>query len=158
MCQTCGCGDPEVVAVDVHDRILAANDGQARHNREHFAEHGVVAVNVMGSPRSGKTALLESTARELDSRPIGAIVGDLVTDRDADRLEAAGVPALAITTGNACHLDAQMVHRALHLFPWWNLDFLFIENVGNLVCPAVYELGQAANVVVLSVTEGRTSR
>jgi hydrogenase nickel incorporation protein HypB len=154
MCQTCGCGDPEIVTVDVHDRILAANDAQARHNREHFAEHGVVALNVMGSPGSGKTALLEATARALGSRQIGALAGDLATDRDAQRLEAAGIPALAITTGSACHLDAQVVHQALHRFPWWNLDFLFIENVGNLVCPAVYDLGQAANVVVLSVTEG----
>ena len=155
MCQTCGCGDAEVIAVDVHDRILAANDARARHNREHFAEHGVVAVNVMGSPGSGKTALLEATAmRTMESRQIGALAGDLATDRDANRLESAGIPALAIATGSACHLDAQMVHRALHAFPWRNLGFLFIENVGNLVCPAVYDLGQAANVVVLSVTEG----
>ena len=80
--------------------------------------------------------------------------GDLATDRDAARLRAAGIPAKEITTGSACHLDADLVHRALHDFPWQNLDVLFIENVGNLVCPAIYDLGQAANIVVLSVTEG----
>jgi hydrogenase nickel incorporation protein HypB len=82
------------------------------------------------------------------------VAGDLETERDADRLRAAGVPAAAITTGSACHLDAEMIHRVLHHFPWQELDYLFIENVGNLVCPAIYDLGQAANVVALSVTEG----
>ena len=155
MCQTCGCGDPEIVPIDVHERILAGNDRTARHNREHFAERGVLAVNLMGSPGSGKTAVLEATARALRDRlRLGAISGDLATDRDAARLRAAGVPSIAITTGSACHLDAEMVHRALHDFPWKDLDLLFIENVGNLVCPAVYDLGQALNVVALSVTEG----
>ena len=154
MCETCGCGDPAIIPVDVHDRILAGNDAQARHNRDHFDQSGVTAVNIMGSPGAGKTALLEATAAVLGGRRIGALAGDLATDRDAARLEAAGIPALSITTGNACHLDAQMVHRALHRFPWSRLEFLFIENVGNLVCPAVYDLGQSANVIVLSVTEG----
>ena len=154
MCETCGCGDPAIIPVDVHDRILVGNDAQARHNRDHFDQNGVTAVNIMGSPGAGKTALLEATAAVLGGRHIGALAGDLATDRDAARLEAAGIPALSITTGNACHLDAQMVHRALHRFPWSRLEFLFIENVGNLVCPAVYDLGQSANVIVLSVTEG----
>ena len=154
MCETCGCGDPAIIPVDVHDRILAGNDAQARHNRDHFDQNGVTAVNIMGSPGAGKTALLAATAAVLGGRRIGALAGDLATDRDAARLEAAGIPALSITTGNACHLDAQMVHRALHRFPWSRLEFLFIENVGNLVCPAVYDLGQSANVIVLSVTEG----
>ncbi len=154
MCETCGCGDPAIVPVDIHDRILAGNDAQAGHNREHFAAHGVTAVNVMGSPGAGKTALLEATAGVVGHRRIGALAGDLATDRDAARLAAAGIPALSITTGNACHLDARMVHQALHCFSWSHLEFLFIENVGNLVCPAVYDLGQIANVVVLSVTEG----
>ena len=113
----------------------------------------------MGSPGAGKTAVLEATARALDgSRLIGALAGDLATDNDARRLSAAGIRAESITTGSACHLDAGMVHHALHHLPWSDLDYLFIENVGNLVCPAVYDLGQAANVVVLAVTEGRTSR
>jgi hypothetical protein len=83
-----------------------------------------------------------------------ALAGDLATDYDARRLNAAGITALSITTGSACHLDAEMVHHALHGFPWRDADFLFVENVGNLVCPAVYDLGQAVNVVALSVTEG----
>jgi len=154
MCDTCGCGDPELVAVDVHERILAGNDRTAAHNREHFRERGVVAINLMGSPGAGKTAVLEATARRLDGRRLGALAGDLATDHDAARLQAAGIVAKSITTGSACHLDAAMVHRALHDFPWRELDYLFVENVGNLVCPAVYDLGQAVNVVALAVTEG----
>jgi hydrogenase nickel incorporation protein HypB len=155
MCQTCGCGDPEIVPVELSERILAGNERTARHNREHFEEHGVLAVNLMGSPGSGKTAVLEATARALSGRRrLAAIVGDLETDRDAERLRRAGIPAAAITTGTACHLDARMVHHALHGLDWEALDLLVIENVGNLVCPAVYDLGQAANVVALSVTEG----
>jgi hydrogenase nickel incorporation protein HypB len=155
MCETCGCGDPERVPVEVRESILTANDERARHNRDHFTAAGVLAVNLMGSPGAGKTALLEATARQIDGqRRIGALSGDLATARDADRLQAAGIPSLAITTGSACHLDAQLVHRALHDFAWRDLDLLFIENVGNLVCPAVYDLGQAYNVVTLAVTEG----
>ncbi len=155
MCQSCGCGDPEIVSVEVHDGILAGNDRQARHNREHLREHRIVAVNLMGSPGAGKTAVLEVTARALGGRMrLAAITGDLETDRDAVRLRAAGIPSKAITTGSACHLDASMVHHALHDLGETPVDLLFIENVGNLVCPAVYDLGQAANVVALSVTEG----
>lgn len=155
MCETCGCGDPEIVSVDVHDRILSSNERTAAHNREHFTASGVVAVNLMGSPGAGKTAVLEATARRLGAwQLVGALAGDLATERDADRLRNAGIPARSITTGSACHLDADMVHRTLHHFPWRDLDYLFIENVGNLVCPAVYDLGQDVNVVALSVTEG----
>jgi hydrogenase nickel incorporation protein HypB len=154
MCDTCGCGDPELVAVDVHERILAGNDRTAAHNRQHFRERGVVAVNLMGSPGAGKTAALEATARHLHGQRLGALAGDLATDHDAERLRSAGIVAKSITTGSACHLDAAIVHRALHDFPWRQLDYLFIENVGNLVCPAIYDLGQAVNVVALSVTEG----
>jgi len=155
MCQTCGCGDPSLVPVEIHDKILAENDRVARHNREHFAEHGVLAINLMGSPGSGKTAILESTGRTLaGGRLVRAITGDLATHRDAERLDAAGIPLVPITTGTTCHLDAELVHRALHHVPLDGLHYLFIENVGNLVCPAVYDLGQSSNVVVLSVTEG----
>ena len=155
MCSTCGCGDSELVPVEVHEKILAGNDRTAAHNRAHFEADGVVALNIMGSPGSGKTAILEATARTLsDRRRIGAISADLATERDADRLRAAGVPSLGITTGTACHLDAEMIHHALHDAPFGALDYLFIENVGNLVCPAIYDLGQSANVIVLSVTEG----
>jgi len=155
MCDSCGCGDPSIVPIDVQERILAANERTASHNREHFRLEGVVAINLMGSPGSGKTSVLEATARSLGGElRIGAVSGDLATSHDADRLRAAGVPSASITTGSACHLDAELVHHALHDFPWQNLRFLFIENVGNLVCPAVYDLGQTANVVALSVTEG----
>jgi hydrogenase nickel incorporation protein HypB len=159
MCGVCGCGDTRLVPVDVHAAILEGNDRGARHNREHFEEAGVLALNVMGSPGSGKTALLEATAGLLrSSLRLGAMSADLATERDAERLARAGIPAAAITTGSACHLDAELVHQGLHRFPgrlpWQELDILFVENVGNLVCPAVYDLGQAANVVVLSVAEG----
>ncbi len=155
MCESCGCGDTNLVPLEVHGRILSKNDRQARHNREHFVEAGVLAVNLMGSPGAGKTALLEATAKALAGRlRLGAVSGDLATDRDAQRLKAAGIPSEAITTGNTCHLDADMVHDALHHMAWRDTDVFVIENVGNLVCPAVYDLGQAVNVVALSVTEG----
>ena len=154
MCDSCGCGDTNLVPIDVQQRILSDNDRTATHNRHHFLERALLAINVMGSPGAGKTAILEATARALDGRRIGALAGDLATDHDAKRLSAAGIRASSITTGSACHLDAAMVHHALHHLRWSDLDYLFIENVGNLVCPAVYDLGQAANVVVLAVTEG----
>jgi hydrogenase nickel incorporation protein HypB len=156
MCTTCGCGDTNLVPVELHEKILAGNDRAARHNREHFVEAGVLALNLMGSPGAGKTAVLEATARAAAEKGwrLGAVSADLATDNDARRLEKAGIPSKAITTGQACHLDAELVHAALHDFPWRQTDVFFIENVGNLVCPAIYDLGQAANVVVLSVTEG----
>ena len=136
MCQTCGCGDPEIVSVDVHDQILAGNERTARHNREHFREHGVFTINLMGSPGSGKTAILEATARATGSRRrLAAISGDLATDRDAQRLRAAGIPSISITTGSACHLDAEMIHRALHHSALGNPTLLFIENVGESRLP-----------------------
>jgi hydrogenase nickel incorporation protein HypB len=155
MCDSCGCGDTNLVPIEVQQRILSDNERTAAHNRHHFVERSLIAINVMGSPGAGKTALLEATARALgDRRLIGALAGDLATDNDAQRLKAAGIRAESITTGSACHLDAGMVHHALHHLPWSDLDYLFIENVGNLVCPAVYDLGQAANIVLLAVTEG----
>ena len=155
MCETCGCGDPEIVPIEVQERILSDNDAQAGHNRSHFDGLGLLAINLMGSPGAGKTAVLEATARATGGRlKLGAVSGDLATDRDANRLNAAGIISSTITTGSACHLDARLVHRALHDFPSDDRDIFFIENVGNLVCPAIYDLGQAANVVALSVTEG----
>ncbi|MFO0839308.1 MAG: hydrogenase nickel incorporation protein HypB [Phycisphaerae bacterium] len=163
MCEYCGCGETDLkshdanqTSVHVGESLLAANDRIAEHNREHFASSGVLAINLMGSPGSGKTAVLEATARRLTGRRrLAAIAGDLETDRDARRLRAAGIPSTSVTTGSACHLDAKMVHHALHDPPWKDgLDLLFIENVGNLVCPAIFDLGQAANVVALSITEG----
>jgi len=156
MCQNCGCGDDHVVTVELHERILKANDSAAHHNREHFTAVRVFAINLMGSPGSGKTALIEATARALGPHglKLAALSGDLATDHDGERLRAAGIPAATVTTGTACHLDADMVHRGLHEIAWQDRDVLFIENVGNLVCPAVYDLGQHVNVVVLAVTEG----
>ena len=154
MCETCGCGDPSMVPLDVQERILSGNERQAAHNRAHLAEHGVLAINLMGSPGSGKTAVLEATARALAGRRLSALAGDLATENDADRLRRAGIPSQAITTGSACHLDADLVHRSLHHVHLDEVDYLFVENVGNLVCPAVYDLGQAFNVVALAVTEG----
>jgi hydrogenase nickel incorporation protein HypB len=154
MCDVCGCGDPEIVSEDLHRSILSENDRVAGHNREHFARHGVRAINLMGSPGAGKTALLEATRRAAPELRLAAVSGDLATENDATRLEAAGVPARTITTGTACHLDARMVHHALHDFGALDCDLFFIENVGNLVCPAIYDLGETANVVALSTTEG----
>lgn len=155
MCDACGCGDTRIVPVELHERLLAGNDRTARHNREHLRAHGVVAINLMGSPGAGKTAILEATARRFGERGrLAAITGDLETERDADRVRAAGIRTHAITTGSACHLDAEMIHHALHGDLAHGADYLFIENVGNLVCPAIYDLGQEANVVALSVTEG----
>jgi len=156
MCTTCGCGDTALVPVELHEKILASNDRAAKHNREHFLEAGVLALNLMGSPGSGKTAVLEATAGAAAGKGwrLGAVSADLATDNDAVRLVKAGIPSHAITTGQACHLDAELVHRSLHGIAWQQTDVFFIENVGNLVCPATYDLGQAANVVVLSVTEG----
>lgn len=173
MCDTCGCnvtsgnehlvrGDGKhaltadgKVAVEVLKSLLSENDHQAAHNRAHFDKHGVLAVNLMSSPGAGKTALLERTIDLLkDEYRIGAIEGDLETENDALRLRARGVPAIQITTGSACHLDAHMVHDALHKLQLATLDVLFIENVGNLVCPASFDLGHHYNVALLSVTEG----
>jgi hydrogenase nickel incorporation protein HypB len=160
MCETCGCtvtrrGAKDAATVDVLGRLLQANDRVAAHNRDHFNSHRVVAFNLMSSPGAGKTALLEATidALKADFR-IAVIEGDLETDNDTRRIRAHGVPAVQITTGSACHLDASMVHDALHDLPLARLDIVFIENVGNLVCPASFDLGQHRNVVLLSTTEG----
>jgi len=167
MCDTCGCnitpGNREfaykpvngTTAVAVLKNLLARNDDQAIHNRQHFDQQRLLAINLMSSPGSGKTALLEATIDALRNEyRIGVIEGDLETENDAERIRAKGVPAYQITTGSACHLDAHMVHEALHQFPLAEMDILFIENVGNLVCPASFDLGQHRNVVLLSVTEG----
>jgi hydrogenase nickel incorporation protein HypB len=160
MCEACGCSASDVAGKDaetvaVLHRLLDANDQTAAHNRAHFNSHRVVAVNLMSAPGAGKTALLEATIDALkDEFHMAVIEGDLETDNDARRIRARGVPAIQITTGNACHLDARMVHDALHELPLFDLDIVFIENVGNLVCPASFDLGQHRNVVLLSATEG----
>ena len=147
--------ESNVVPVEVGHRILKRNDAAAEHNREHFLADGILAINVMGSPGAGKTAVLEATARNASSpAKFAAIAGDLATEHDSERLNLAGLRSKAIQTGQACHLDAEVLHKALHGFTLKNVVYLFIENVGNLVCPAVYDLGQSLNVVALSVTEG----
>lgn len=164
MCEDCGCTLNDTTHDHAHDTeesvrvmrgLMDSNDHQARHNREHFDRHGVLCINLMSSPGAGKTRLLEATAEALGGRMAMAVIeGDLETENDARRLRDKGVPAVQITTGSACHLDAGMVHRALHELPLDEIDVVFIENVGNLVCPASFDLGQHANVVLLSVTEG----
>src|SRR5512140_2410019 len=155
MCQDCGCGDTNLVPIEVQHRILERNDQTAVHNRRHFAADSILCVNLMGAPGAGKTAVLEATARAAGNAAVfAALAGDLATDNDAERLRVAGIRSRAITTGQACHLDAELVHRSLHDFSLEGVEYLFVENVGNLVCPAVYDLGQAVNVVALSVTEG----
>jgi hydrogenase nickel incorporation protein HypB len=171
MCRDCGCSlGPEatrapfaapkgvagkVEAIEVITAILGENDRVAAHNRAHFDGHGVLAVNLMSSPGAGKTSLLEATIRALGGRlRVAVIEGDLATENDAARIRACGVPAVQISTGNACHLDATMVHDALHDLSLDGLDVLFVENVGNLVCPASFDLGQHRNVTLLSVPEG----
>ncbi|NPB06016.1 MAG: hydrogenase nickel incorporation protein HypB [Aquificae bacterium] len=157
MCRDCGCGLPEnePKTLQVLTKILKDNDEQALHNRQHFDRHRVLAVNLMSSPGAGKTTLLEKTVELLNGKMrVGVVEGDLETENDAERLRKKGVPAYQITTGTACHLDAHMLHRALHHLPLHELDLLFVENVGNLVCPASYDLGTHLNVVLFSVTEG----
>ena len=149
MCEDCGCGDPDLIPVEIQESLLAGNDHTAAHNREHLSAHGVLALNLMGSPGSGKTAVLEATAGEMSQLRLAAVSGDLATDNDATRLSAAGIPCRSITTGSGCHLDARLVHEALHHIDLHELDLLLVENVGNLVCPAIYDLGQAACVVTL---------
>ncbi|AHE96115.1 hydrogenase [Thermocrinis ruber] len=159
MCKECGCGEENHRAdrkvVQALTKVLDANDRQAQENREHFEKHGVYAINLMSSPGAGKTSLIEATVEALkDQVRIGVIEGDLETDLDAQRIKNKGAPAYQITTGGACHLDAFMVHEGIHNLPLENLDIVFIENVGNLVCPASYDVGAHMNVVLLAVTEG----
>lgn len=161
MCDTCGCvktGETlkhNTLTVEVMESLMSENDRQAASNREHLESKNVLCLNIMGSPGSGKTTLLERTIDALKAElKMGVIEGDLETENDAERIRAKGVPAYQITTGSACHLDAVMVHRGLHNLPLNELDVVFIENVGNLVCPAVYDLGAHLNVILLSVTEG----
>ncbi|HMP89340.1 MAG TPA: hydrogenase nickel incorporation protein HypB [Kiritimatiellia bacterium] len=174
MCDTCGCAvnhddhhhkhDHDHMHHHHHDRdevdmgrqsLLAVNDRLAAENRRLFREKGITVVNVVSSPGSGKTALLEQTMRRLkDNIRVAAVVGDLATDNDAARLNRSGASAIQINTGSACHLDAHMIHHAVEDFNLDELDLLLIENVGNLVCPASFDLGEDLFTVLLSTTEG----
>jgi len=183
MCATCGCGNDEGTRVSTmhahphdhphaHDHphphqapptrtqtleldILAKNDSLATANREWLAERAITALNLMSSPGSGKTTLLVRTLRDLKADvPVAVIEGDQETLLDADRIHATGAPVVQVNTGAGCHLDADMMRRALDNLDLSDGSLLFVENVGNLVCPALFDLGEAAKVVVISVTEG----
>jgi len=179
MCTTCGCGSNEVHVegrklapsifsplrsrppttaarvIDVEESLLAKNDAIARENRRRLADRGVFALNLVSSPGAGKTSLLVRTIEAWKDRtPVAVIEGDQQTSRDADRVRAAGARAVQINTGKGCHLDAQMVALALEELSPEKASLLLIENVGNLVCPAAFDLGEAHKVAILSVTEG----
>ena len=146
---------PQTRLVEVRQNVLKQNDLVARGLRQRFHDAGVCVVSLVSSPGSGKTAFLEKTLALLrPSRRVAALVGDLATENDAARLARAQVPVRQITTGTLCHLEAAMIQTAIEGWRLNELDFLFIENVGNLVCPASFDLGQHRNVTLLSVTEG----
>jgi hydrogenase nickel incorporation protein HypB len=141
--------------LEVRRAILDKNDRLAERNRGFFHARGLLALNILSSPGSGKTTFIRETIRSLGKRlKTGVIVGDLATDNDAQRLRESGAPVVQITTGTVCHLEAEMVARALDKLDLNGLNLLIIENVGNLVCPASYDLGEDLRVVLLSVTEG----
>ncbi|MCX6996156.1 MAG: hydrogenase nickel incorporation protein HypB [Kiritimatiellaeota bacterium] len=180
MCEQCGCstdgsgsgaagaaahqfahdhGRPHVHAAPAAETgavrlVLTENDRLAERNRGFFQAKKLCVLNLLSAPGAGKTALLERTIRDLPQRRFGVITGDLQTDNDARRIRAAGAPAVQVTTGSACHLDAHLVRHALEQLDLDALDLLFIENVGNLVCPALFDLGEEARVVLCAVTEG----
>ena len=176
MCGHCGCGethehvhadgtrhnhahhhdhDHPATLIELQTRILAKNDALAARNRAWFAGREILAVNLVSSPGAGKTTLLERTIRDLqDQHAIGVLEGDLATSVVGDGLGAAGAPVVQVNTGNGCHLEADMVARGLSDLRPPSRSVLFIENVGNLVCPAMFDLGERAKVVILSVTEG----
>lgn len=141
--------------IEVMANILNANDRQAEINRRHFKQHHCLAINIIGSPGAGKTTLLERTLDLLaDSAKVGVIEGDIYTSKDAERIAAHNIPVIQINTGGGCHLDSKMVSQVLPAFTWTGLDLLIIENVGNLVCPADFDLGEEFKIVVLSIVEG----
>jgi len=141
--------------VELKTSVLQANQEKAAENRSLFNREGALVINLMSAPGSGKTSLLESTIRNLQGRwRIGVIEGDLQTEMDAERIRALGSPSFQINTGTVCHLDARMIARALAEFPIRGLDILFIENVGNLICPASYYLGEHLRVVLCGAAEG----
>jgi hydrogenase nickel incorporation protein HypB len=180
MCVVCGCSHPgetgdlhygqgaarvtvpgigQARAIRLEAAVLGANDAVARANRRHFAAHGVAAYNLVSSPGSGKTTLLCATIEALRRRPgappVAVIEGDQQTTNDADRIRASGAPAIQVNTGKGCHLDAPMVAEAFARLPVHESGgLLLIENVGNLVCPAMWDLGERDKVAILSVTEG----
>lgn len=166
MCIDCGCSPPDHhhdhdhppgrgKTISIEEDLLAKNNRLASANRARFAEHGLLVLNLVSSPGSGKTTILETTLKDLKEEfEFAVLEGDQQTSNDADRIAATGVAAHQINTGAGCHLDAHMVGHGVDHFPLEKTDILMIENVGNLVCPASFDLGEDAKVAVLSVTEG----
>src|SRR5690242_9436186 len=155
MCDTCGCNSPAIRRIDLNQRLISSNDAAAQYNRSHFAAHRIFAINLMGAPGAGKTTILEMTLKRWrSSANVAVIEGDQSTDRDASRIRAAGATAFQVETGFGCHLDAAQIHSALHHLQLPDYSVLFIENVGNLVCPALFDLGEQLRVLVTSPTEG----
>lgn len=179
MCDTCGCNHGhdsksthppfskggqggiigEKKVIDVNRNILKANEDAAINNKRHFDEKGILAINLISSPGSGKTTLLEKTVESLkDEISIGVLEGDIETELDAERIRRKGIPAVQLTTGGACHLESSLIHKGFHELEHHlngrKLDILFIENVGNLVCPSFFNLGEHVRVVLVSVPEG----
>ena len=150
-----GHGHSETRTVTLEQAVLARNDALADVNRKWLAEHAILAVNLMSSPGAGKTTLLERTIRELGTQvQVSVVEGDQETVLDAERIQATGAPAVQINTGSGCHLDAQMLAGGLETLSPPDRSVVLIENVGNLVCPALFDLGEQARVVITSVTEG----
>jgi hydrogenase nickel incorporation protein HypB len=155
MCDSCGCSMPAARTINLDHPLLASNQAAAEHNREHLDARRILAVNIMGAPGAGKTALLEATiARWSRPETIAVIEGDQATRRDSDRIRAAGARALQVETGLGCHLDALQIHRAIHDLDPPAGSIVFVENVGNLVCPALFDLGERVRVVMTAPTEG----
>ncbi|MGW3471580.1 hydrogenase nickel incorporation protein HypB [Saccharopolyspora sp. NPDC000995] len=154
MCGTCGCADEESKTIVLEQQVLAKNDGLADANRNWLQTRGIAMINLMSSPGSGKTSLLARTAHEFDAAPLAAIEGDQETELDAARLRDSGCPVVQINTGTGCHLDATMLADGLRALRPPHHCVVFVENVGNLVCPALFDLGEHARVVLASVTEG----
>ena len=171
MCDSCHCGETaeativipgqphghqhQTRKIMVEHELLAQNDHQGEANRRFFAEQKILALNLVSSPGSGKTSILERTLKTLGPKIATSVIeGDQQTARDAERISAAGAPVVQVNTGAGCHLDAEMIRRALARLPPKPHSLLFIENVGNLVCPALFDLGEHAKVAIISVTEG----
>jgi hydrogenase nickel incorporation protein HypB len=163
MCDSCGCdhthNERETRVIDVNQRLLQANDEAALSNKKHFDERGILAINLISSPGSGKTTLLEKTIEAVKNDiTIGVLEGDIETELDAERIRAQGAPAVQLTTGGACHLESALIHKGIHALEKEmngnKPDILFIENVGNLVCPSFFDLGEHIRVVLISVPEG----
>jgi hydrogenase nickel incorporation protein HypB len=167
MCDTCGCNHDLLndhhtesnKTININQSLLKSNEEAALSNRKHFDEKGILAINLISSPGSGKTTLLEKTIDAMKyEMNIAVLEGDIETELDADRIRAKGVPAVQLTTGGACHLESSLIHKGFHslehLLGGKKLDILFIENVGNLVCPSFFDLGEHSRVVLISVPEG----